>query len=667
MLWILGKLIKIVIILAILGLLGGLVFVSFMDPNNYKKQINHSLEEYAGLPLRVNGAVQWKLRPNAMLHIQQIVVNKPGTETTPILEIKDASMHFDLFSYLKGDLVIHDLELKDVNLDLTEAKNLTRAPTANKCLIQSLVVKNISVNMQNRVDNSNWQLKNANFSAKNVIVGSGKDFPVINVTGDLVNAGQHATINLDTVVALDASKHLLTLDPLKLNWNSTPFTGSAKIEQYDTDPILNGTVTMGATDVSGVLKRLDPYYANNTQIQPHTMQGQVVYSFATKEQILDLSNIHFQMDSGTIDGNFKISLIAPYQTEFTLTAEDIDFGPLSTLGKALFPTLPSQTLIPVDLVKNLTVNGKIAGTKLHLGNEMQIDQITLGIIGQNGIIQFAPLTVVAYGGTHNMAFNLDVINKQQPFLQLTEQADMVILEPWLKLIHESEKISGTASIKASLEAMGNDIASLKQTMTGAVNISIKDGTLYGFDADKLMSFTTKTVNDIFNEVSKAPSTDIRNLAIKKSSEWINTQQDGPKTKFDFFELKADIDQGISKKASIAMNNNVIDLKATGGFNLGDNTLNFDATLANKADVVTDVKALAAYIKKTPLAVLITGTIEKPLYGPNIQGFVVNIIQLAQTDMLNQALSKMVAATPPNGKTSKTATDLFVDSLQSLTK
>lgn len=667
MFWILGKLIKIVIVLALLGLLGALAFISFMDPNEYKKQINQSLENYTGLPLKVNGAIQWSLRPTSMLHLQDIDLTKPDAATTKILDIKDANMHFDLFSYIKGDLVIHDLELRDVTLDLAEVKKLPLAATTKKCVIESLIVKNISINMQDRADNLNWQLKNANLSTKHLIIHSGVKFPIINVTGDLINAGRHATINLDTAITLDAGKHLLTLDPLKLTWNNTLFTGTAKVEQYDTEPVLNGTLTLEATDVGALLQKLDPYYTNNNQNQAHSMQGQIVYSFATKEQVLDLSKVHVQMDSGTIDGSLKVSIDAPYQMEFTLTADNIDFVPLSILGKALFPSLPEQKLIPIDFIKNLTVNGKIAGTKLRIGNNLQIDQLTLGIVGQSGIIQFAPLTVAAYAGTHNMAINLDVINKEQPFIQVTEQADNITLEPWLKLIDETGIINGVANIKASLEAMGNDLASLKQTLTGGVNIAIKDGTLYGFDANKAMSFTTQTVNDIFNELARSPSIDIRNLAIKKSSSWINSQQDRPETKFDFFELKADIELGVSKKASIAMSNNVIDFKATGGFNLGDNTLNFDATIENKAEVTTDVKSLAAYIKKTPLTVLITGNIDKPLYGPNIQGFTVNVIQLAQTDLQNQALSKMVAATPPNGKTSKTATDLFLDSLQSLIK
>lgn len=667
MLWLLGKFIKIVIILAILGLLAGLLFVYFMNPNNYKKQINQSLQHHTGLPIKVNGAVQWSLKPEALIHLQDLGINQPGDEKTQILGIRDANIQFDLFSYFTGNLVINNLELNDVSLDLAGLKQLPAAPTTKQSIIKDLSVKNISVTMKNSVDHLNWQLKNATLTAKNIDISAGKPLPTLNLTGDLINVGHHATLKLDTAVAFNPSKHLLTLNPLKITWNSTVFQGDAEIQQYDTEPVISGTLSLDATDVGGVLKRLDPYYKNNNQNQTHTMQAEIAYSFATKEEILDFSNIHFQIDSGAIDGNLKVSLASPYKAEFNLTADNVNFLPLSQIGKALFPSLPSQTLFPVDFIKNLEVNGKFSGTKLHFNNNMQVDQITLGIVGKDGIIQLAPLTVVAFGGTHNIALNVDVVNKDQPFLQLTEQANNIALEPWLKLVHETGVISGTANIKASLEAMGNDIDALKQTLTGAVNLYVNDGTLYGLNAEKLMSFTAQTVNDIFNEVSKSPSTDVRSLAIKMGSGWIGTQQNEPKTKFDHFELKADIDQGISKKASITMSSNVIELKATGGFNLGDNTLNMNATIMNKADITTGVKPLAAYIKKTPLEVLITGTIQKPLYGPNIQGFAVNTVQLVQSNLQNQAITKMVAATPPNGKTSKTATDLFLDSLQSLTK
>lgn len=114
-----------------------------------------------------------------------------------------------------------------------------------------------------------------------------------------------------------------------------------------------------------------------------------------------------------------------------------------------------------------------------------------------------------------------------------------------------------------------------------------------------------------------------------------------------------------------MDNSDIELKATGGFSLKDNSLNFKGTLVSKKDIVVDAGFLADYMKKTALPIFITGVMQKPIFGPNIQEYAVSIIALAKTDILNQAITKMVSVSPPNIKTSKTATELFLDSLQSL--
>ncbi len=82
---------------------------------------------------------------------------------------------------------------------------------------------------------------------------------------------------------------------------------------------------------------------------------------------------------------------------------------------------------------------------------------------------------------------------------------------------------------------------------------------------------------------------------------------------------------------------------------------------------TDVQVLTSYIKATPLSMTINGTLDQTTYGPNVQGYVTSILKTAITDIQTQALAKMLAATPANDKTDKTATELFLNSLQSLNK
>lgn len=665
MVWLLKKLIKIIIFLTIVGLIVGLGVVFFLDPNDFRNQVNTALQDYTGQRLQVKGPIKWHLRPKAKLILQDIVLNEFVNEASTVLKIKEASIDFDGFSYFTKNLVITNLELNDVAVDWDLFQALKKGNPESKSIIKSLTIKNISILNSNQDKKYNWQLRNSTLTANNLAINANAEMTPIKIRGDLVNVSTEEVFNIDATLKANSKQHMLTLNPLKIIWNNTPIIGDASITQYENDIKITGSLSLDDTEIDSILKKLDPYYSNNQESK--NINAKANYSYQVKEQILDLTNVDIKLTNGAINGNIKASLISPYQLEFALSADNIDFMPIYLLSNAFFPKSPNNDLISVDFAKNLTVNGKFTGSNLHFNHNLQIEQMNFSVVGQNGILQFNPITMNAYGTIHNITLNLDVINKDQPFFQLTEQADRVELEPWLNLIEQNQIISGNASIKASLEALGNNTDMLKQTVTGSVNMYIHDGILYDIDTTALMNFTTQAVSDIFNQISSTPNTDLRALAISKSGAWINSQQNNPNTKFEDFELKADIEQGISKKASIAMSSNAIELKATGGFNLLDNTLDFSGTLISKKEAPESAGFLAGYMKQTALPVLITGTIQKPIFGPNIQDYAVSIIALARKDLLNQAITKMVAVTPPNVKTSKTASDLFLDSLQSLSK
>lgn len=663
MVWLLKKIIKIIIILAIFGLIAGLVMFFFINPNDFRSQVNTALQEYTGQHLEVKGSIKWSLRPKAKLQLEDVVLSKMSDETIPLLKIKQASVDFDGFSYFTKNLVITNLELNDVAVDWDLVKALTKDNPKYNSIIKSLTIKNVSVLNLNERETQTWQLKNSILTADNLSINSGAEMTPIKLRGDLVNASTNTTLNIDAMLKVNATKHILTLDPLTISWNELPITGNAVITRYENDINIAGLLALSETQLDKVLRKLDRSFATNEE--PQNINGQVSYTYQVKNELLDLTDIQIHLGNGSLNGNIKTSFMSPYQFEFALAADNIDFTQFLLLNNEILPKTANGNLIPVDLIKDLTVNGKFTGNNLSVNKNLKIDKINFTVVGQNGVLQLNPVTIAASGETHNLTLNLDVVKKGQPFFQLTEQAENVALASWLSLIDQNNTLSGTARIKASMEAIGNDTAMLKQSLTGSINMYVSDGVLYGIDASGLMSFTTKALNDIFNQMSKSPNIDVRALATSKSSDWTNLQQDNPNTKFDHFELKADLEQGISKKASIAMDNSDIELKATGGFSLKDNSLNFNGTLVSKKDVVVDAGFLADYMKKTALPIFITGVMQKPIFGPNIQEYAVSILSIAKTDILNQAITKMVSVSPPNIKTSKTATELFLDSLQSL--
>jgi AsmA protein len=664
-----GKLVKLIILLAILGLIAGVAVILLVNPNSFKPQISKIINNYTGQTVIINGPIKWSIRPETMLNLQDVVINKSADDQTPILAIKDVTAYFDLVSFIGGNLIVHDLELTNVNLDWTTVKNIVAnqkdSNSGRKFIVETLKVKNGDIKLQDKTDNLNFELQNINATARSVILNSGQPIPSINVQADLVNLDKNSTYNIDTTVKIDPAKQSISLDSMNISWGGVALRGNALIEQYSTDPVVNGTIAINNTSLGDVLKKIDPYFANSKQEIKNTLQVQLAYSYATKDQVLDMSQLNFQIDSGELSGNIKLGFAKPYHAEFALAANNLDLQPVGLFGSALIPSLHTMKQVPIEVFRDMTINGKFSGTKLAYGDLLALDQIQMQVVGQGGIIQLTPVIIGAYGGMHNISLNIDLISKKLPFIQLNEQADKVAIDPWMKLLNEKSIITGSASIKASLETVGSDVETLKQNLSGGVNININDGTLYGFDANQLMQFTTQTVTNIFNELSTSPTANLTASAVKRSSDWINTQQGTPSTKFDTFQFNADINQGVSKKASINMGNSAIILKGAGNFSLIDNTIHFDATLSNRGDINSNIKSLATFMQKSPIAIAIDGTFGKPIYGPSVQSYVLNVLKLAQTDITNQAISKMVSVTPPNAKTDKTATDLFLDSLQSL--
>lgn len=670
MFWLLRRIFKLAVFLIILSLIVGVVLILFISPNKFKDQISTTFESYLGHPVQISGPISWKIRPDAMLSLQQLSILKSAQDPTPILQVQDVTIYFDLFSLMSNKLVVNDLQINNISFGYDVLKDLISKSSSNarRFIVQSLKVKNAEIEIQDPSNKLNLRLQNTSFSTNSLIINANQDIPPISLQGQLLNLDHNTTCAVNTVVKINREKNSIALAPLNIDWNNTPLQGTATIEQYNSVPIINGNLSLAAIDVGMLLKKLDPYFTNNNVPVSHSLQMNMNYSYAPKDQILDVSKLNLQVEQGSLEGDLKIMVAAPYQTEFNLTAKNLDFNPIFLLGSAVFPSVHTMTTIPTELLSNLIIKGKFSGNKISFTPDLVAEQLNLEINGQQGIVQVAPIIMNAYNGQHNLSLNIDVINKQQPFFTFTEQANNVDIAPWIKLLNNGvDLIKGSANIKMSLEAMGNDINTLRQTITGGVNLHVNDGTLQGFDVTKLMQFATQTATDIFNALSSSATSNLNNLAVTRSSDWIQTQQNKPVTKFSRCELKADINLGVTTKASIAMNNNLIDLKGDGKFSVIDGSINFDTKITTKTDISSDIKDLINRAQQSPLSMTISGTIGKPMYGPNVQGYVMNVINLTKEDLTNIAITKMVSVTPPNVKTDKTASELFFASVKSLNK
>lgn len=663
--WI-SKLFKLAMFAILIGIMVAVGFVIFANPNSYKPEITNWLKTYTNLPFKINGDIAWTLRPESIVKIQDVVLENENTEE-PAIQIKDITVKIELSSLLSSNPKVTSLSLNSPVINWLQTKEILHDSNASgiPLTIQAFDVKNGTFSIKDPDKHLNWILQNVNFSTSSFVLNA-DSLPALQLEGELINIDHNTNYILETTAKFDIAQHTLTLDPLKMIWNDTPMQGSAIINQFDTDPTISGNFSLPATDVGTLLRKLDPYFANTATQVNHSMQMDTAYAYIPKDSILDLTKFNLQIDKGSMTGEIKLGFTAPYHAEFNLSADNFNFAPLGLLGSALFPATHTMTNFPTNFLKDIVVQGKFTGNQLSFKDDINIDQMRMEVNANAGVVQFSPVLINAYGGTHDIGLRLDATNDELS-VQINEQASKVDLEPWLKLIDSDNLISGTTNLKASLHGSGNNITALKQSLNGSFYLLVNNGILYGIDATRLMQFSTQTVTDIFKEISTSPAANINVLAIKQSSNWIQTQLDHPKTNFDSLELTIEIMDGSSKQATLAMNNNVIALKGAGSFILRDQTLNFDTSLTNRQDVSPSLPAFAKYIQQTPLDMTITGTLDKPIFGPNVQGYVTTILQKGTNELQVQALNKMIAASPANAKTDKTATEIFLNSLQSLNK
>lgn len=665
--WI-GKLFKLAMLAIILCIVALIAFIVFANPNSYKPRITELLQTYTGLPFKIEGDIEWTLRPISILKLQDLTLADPTDSNNPAVKIKDVTLRIDMGKALSNHIVITNLAINNPVINWMQTKQIINSEhtPAKPCTIEKLTVKNGSITIQDPKDQMNWLLKDLSITADSFILNANQELPSLHLEGELVNVAHNVQYSLETTAKFDAAKHVLTLDPLKMIWNETPMQGTAIINQFDTDPLISGNFAMAPTDIGALLRKLDPYFANSdTQIN-HTMQVETAYAYTPKDQLLDLTKFNLQIDKGLMSGDVKLGFIAPYRAEFTLSAENFNFAPLGMLGSAFLPALHTMNTVPVDFLKQIVIQGKFTGTKVAFNDAISIDQMQMEITGQGGVVNISPVLINAYGGTHDLALNIDVTGPTTQ-VQINEQATKVDLEPWLKLSNNDRIISGSANLKAQLQGGGDNIDAIKQNLSGTISLFITDGVLYGVDITRLMQFSTQTVTDIFKELAVSPAANMNVLAIKQSSNWIQTQADNPKTKFDHFELSVEIGQGVSKQASVTLTNNAIELKGSGDFRLSDQFINFATTTISRIEIPADVQVLGQYMKATPLNMTITGTINRPVFGPNVQGYVTTILKTSIADLQQQALIKMLAASPANIQTDKTPSEIFLNSLQSLNK
>lgn len=693
MLWLIRKLFQLIIASSIILIIVVVGLVLFLNPNNYKDEFNEQFLSYTGYPLEVTGAIEWSFNPPLSFHFQNITLTGPAGFKTPFLQIKDMHVNIDPLSLFGDNLIITDLSINGLTSTIEQPADgqdnfsllfAAKKPANSAINIQTINMKDSSIIFNNEKTLRHWALNNADISIRNVKFDSSSPLSPIAIKGNLSNIDHNITMRVDTTITVDIAKQSISLDPITLIGGAAKVTGKTLITQINTNPIINGDMALESFDIVTVVDKIvsDPATVTTPTTDPtidpttvtattteapipaQKISGQAIYSYSWNESIFELSNFNIQLNDGVAKGDAKFSLVAPRRADFNVTIDKVDLQTLFNFVNRIFPaTTEIDTFAIIDTLKTQTLKGKIAGTNVSLGPDFLIDHLTAEISAENGIMQLAPMTLSAYQGNHNFSLLVDV-SKEFPNIKMVEQANNVDLAPWLKLLNYPSIVTGVVEAKVSLEATGNNLTTLAQSTTGGANFVIKKGTLLGFDLDKLLQYSTASINDVFNQLNTSKTANLDSLAKLKANDWISSQQSSPSTMFEILDIKNDIKAGVST-ANLTMSNATYDLSGKGSIILEDKKVNFALTVNSKTPATSTVAEITTYLKQNPLPIGVTGTLDQLVFTPDLQNFTVSIIKQTQAALLKKAATKMADAAGPSQSNTKTADEIFIESLKGL--
>lgn len=286
------------ICLVLVGLLiAGVIFlVFFVNPNQYKSEIIHNIQQSTGRSLVIAGKMQWTFFPMLGIKVNELTLgNPPSFPETDFLFVKDAEISIAFRPLLKGQIQVGKVVLDTLKLNLIKnssgqvnwqnrslpSRSLSAESSKNKGELQDPVnksrddnhkffklalftigeveLKDSSIVYEDEKQNKKIILDQLQFKSKNIALN--KFFPIetkFMFTTNKISKPIDIKLNANMLLNINS----LRLQDVDANTNQYHWAGWLAINFLKKDPsALNGHIRFSGKN--GAFQGIDLYYYSN--------------------------------------------------------------------------------------------------------------------------------------------------------------------------------------------------------------------------------------------------------------------------------------------------------------------------------------------------------------------------------------------------------------------
>lgn len=581
--------------------------------------VKHEIERVAsnstGRTVTIKGPLSLSLFPWVGFDAEDVsVANAPGFGDKPLVHIKEADIHVQLFPLIFRNVKVSGITLDQLSANLARDKSGTAnwsglggGGTAAKApangaksngvdlaglSVGRVAVKNMTVNYDDAKSDKHYALSGINLNASNI--ASGRQFPLefqvtfnsrqphVNIALDLNTQIrfdarlEHIDLskgNLDTTISgaglnqpldtttqwqditLDLQNNTAKISGLSATAADTTLELNASAKGLRTKPVIDGHLKIDPFSPRKLLARLgNPIPGNLQGFNLAHLDTDIRYGGNSAS----LDNLKLKLDNSTLTGRINLPDLEKKALRFNLALDAINLNQYLPAGSGPAQHAATQhsakfmeTRLPGRLLSDLDMNGRFSIGKLE-GFGLNATNIRMQLNAAKGTVKLAPLSAQLYGGDYNG--NIALARAGQGIrLDTGQNLANVDAGKLITALGGGSRLSGKANAKIQLKGQGDTVAELLDTLKGNAKFDIQHGALEGIN--------------LWDSLERAY------VLIKEHKQ---LPASGPKrTEFANFKAVASIAHGIVNNDALEATLPFISLTGHGKVNLAKHYLDYD--------------------------------------------------------------------------------------------
>lgn len=627
-----------------LAVVGVVALLLFVDPNRYRGDIEQAAKQHTARELAIRGKLELKVFPWLALSVHDVELsNRAGFGAEPFLTVQNASIGVKLLPLLSNRLEVSRVRLDGLSInlitrgeqnnwqDLGESKGPPEPASSGSSgpgpavSIEGVDLTRSSVVFRDEIKKSSTQLARLELHTGRFETGpdrtalekvqlqgtylsrSAATGPAQSHINGAADAPKPLAFSLSSSgLALDNRAHTLAPAKIEVKVGDAGLDVSLSGEKLSTERLVTGSIAVPTTSARKLLQSLGvapPITRDPGALSAFGLQT----NFRLTKKQLQLSALQLTLDDTRVQGTAGIDDLDTSAFRFDLNVNGINVdryrAPVEKAAAAKHPpgSPPDAppTPLPLETLRKLDVNGTLHVASATFSNLVFTD-VVMPLVAKDGHVRLGPTQARLYGGAYNGDIVLDA-RPAQAQLSLNEHLHGTDIGALVKAAFDSARISGRADADVAVTGVGNTDDAIKRSLSGKVNVDVKQGALVGVD----IAFELQRVNAL----------------LKRQVPPQRTGTGPPRTVFNALQTNGTLDKGVLRIDDLRMDTDFLKVHGRGTLDTVTEAINYQLVAAvNKLPAGNapagggGLDALSAV--EVPLT--ITGTVSSPTVRPDIE-------------------------------------------------